>query len=213
MAVSASARLGYFFIFLVAVDWILASYLVQDLERERVPPFIITTVCNSLFLLCLFVHWGNKWCAPRRPLHPAHPRHSVASPACERSTPPDVPLPQLLRRLTVSFPSSARPHFQPHLLPFTQLAHTPGSTPPSPRSSAASSAARSAGAPLRPLRRCPATTSRTSSSSAPPPASACSGSSANSPSTRAWTPQTSRHAATAPCPASIPVFLLTRCPC
>lgn len=62
MHVSERARLGYVFIFLVAVDWILSSYLVQDLEKDRVPPFVITTVCNSLFLLCLFVHWGRRWC-------------------------------------------------------------------------------------------------------------------------------------------------------
>ena len=58
---TASQVLGYFFILLVALDWVVASYVVQGLEEYNLPPFLITTVCNSLFLLFLLAHWAQKW--------------------------------------------------------------------------------------------------------------------------------------------------------
>ena len=61
---SPQTVLGYCFIFLVALDWVVASYMVQGLEVRDVPPLLITTVCNSMFLLFLFPHWGQIWCAP-----------------------------------------------------------------------------------------------------------------------------------------------------
>ena len=59
---SPRTLLGYCFIFLVAFDWVCASYLVQGLEVRNVPPLLITTVCNSMFLLFLFPHWLHVWC-------------------------------------------------------------------------------------------------------------------------------------------------------
>ena len=54
-------QLGYVFIVLVALDWVASSYIVQNLERDAVQPFVITSICNSLLLLFLFAHWFHKW--------------------------------------------------------------------------------------------------------------------------------------------------------
>lgn len=90
MPISTSTRLGYFFILLVAIDWILSSYLVQDLENENVPPYIITTVCNSLFLLCLVVHWADKWRVLPPPQCPAGASDAPCSTCLSRAGPRQV---------------------------------------------------------------------------------------------------------------------------
>ncbi|XP_031503315.1 uncharacterized vacuolar membrane protein YML018C [Nymphaea colorata] len=43
--------LGLFFIILVATIWIAASYIVQSVVDSGVSPFLITYICNSLFII------------------------------------------------------------------------------------------------------------------------------------------------------------------
>ncbi|KAL0027142.1 hypothetical protein WJX79_010145 [Trebouxia sp. C0005] len=45
--------LGLSFVFCVAVIWVAASFLVQDLEREGINPFVLTYIANSLFIVLL----------------------------------------------------------------------------------------------------------------------------------------------------------------
>lgn len=141
MAASASARLGYFFIVLVALDWILSSYLVQELEHESLPPLLITTVCNALFLLCLFVHWAGKWCGPRlrrarpagRPARGSRPLsraplglRTARSAGVFRRPLGSAPLPQ-------AQPTSNHPHTPPQDRPLRLPARPPPSRPPQAR--------------------------------------------------------------------------------
>ncbi|KAL0027748.1 hypothetical protein WJX77_002727 [Trebouxia sp. C0004] len=44
---------GLSFVFCVAVIWVAASFLVQDLEREGINAFVLTYIANSLFILLL----------------------------------------------------------------------------------------------------------------------------------------------------------------
>ena len=43
--------LGLFYIFAVAAIWISASYIVQSVVDRGVSPFLITYICNSLFII------------------------------------------------------------------------------------------------------------------------------------------------------------------
>lgn len=45
--------LGLSFVFCVAVIWVAASFLVQDLEKEGINPFLLTYIANSLFVVLL----------------------------------------------------------------------------------------------------------------------------------------------------------------
>ena len=66
----AGSAQGYLFIFLVALDWVGASYLVAGLENHHVPPFLITTICNSMFLLFLLplaLDFGVRLLVPAQP--------------------------------------------------------------------------------------------------------------------------------------------------
>lgn len=43
--------LGLIYIFLVAAIWIAASFVVQSVVDDGVPPFLVTYICNSLFVV------------------------------------------------------------------------------------------------------------------------------------------------------------------
>lgn len=45
--------LGLVYIFAVATIWIAASFVVQSVVDEGVSPFIVTYICNSLFIVYL----------------------------------------------------------------------------------------------------------------------------------------------------------------
>lgn len=45
--------LGMIYIFLVATIWISASYIVQSVVSAGVSPFLVTYICNSLFMIYL----------------------------------------------------------------------------------------------------------------------------------------------------------------
>lgn len=49
--------LGLFFIFIVALIWVLASFIVQEIEGEGLNPFILTYIANSLFIVLLPIHY------------------------------------------------------------------------------------------------------------------------------------------------------------
>lgn len=49
--------LGLFFIFVVALIWVLASFIVQEIEGEGLDPFVLTYIANSLFIVLLPVHY------------------------------------------------------------------------------------------------------------------------------------------------------------
>jgi hypothetical protein len=60
--------LGLFFILIVALIWVLASFLVQEVEKEGLNPFLLTYIANSLFVVYIplyygitkFQHWNYK---------------------------------------------------------------------------------------------------------------------------------------------------------
>ena len=60
--------LGLSFITTVAVIWVLASFLVQDIEAEGLDPFLLTYIANSLFVVLLPVHFLRQHFARRRQL-------------------------------------------------------------------------------------------------------------------------------------------------
>lgn len=43
--------LGMTFVLIVATIWVVSSYLVQSMEESGLPPFILTYICNSLFVV------------------------------------------------------------------------------------------------------------------------------------------------------------------
>lgn len=45
--------LGIFFIFTVAVIWVAASFLVQNLEQQGINPVVLTYIANSLFIVLI----------------------------------------------------------------------------------------------------------------------------------------------------------------
>eukprot|EP00887_Chlorella_sp_A99_P006449 scaffold3.g6449.t1 len=51
--------LGLSFILAVAVIWVLASFIVQDIERTGVSPAVLTFIANSLFSLYLPIYYLN----------------------------------------------------------------------------------------------------------------------------------------------------------
>jgi len=57
---SGDKLLGLVFIFLVSVIWVVASFLVQDIEATGVHPVVITYISNSLFALYFPVYWVGK---------------------------------------------------------------------------------------------------------------------------------------------------------
>ena len=52
--------LGLSFITTVAVIWVLASFLVQDIEAEGLDPFLLTYIANSLFVVLLPIHYLSQ---------------------------------------------------------------------------------------------------------------------------------------------------------
>lgn len=51
---------GILLVLSVSLIWILASYLVQYLEDHTVSPFLITYICNTLFLIFLPWVWIKR---------------------------------------------------------------------------------------------------------------------------------------------------------
>ena len=45
---------------LVAVIWVLASFLVQEVEAEGLSPFALTYIANSLFIIYLPVYFVTQ---------------------------------------------------------------------------------------------------------------------------------------------------------
>ena len=45
--------LGSCFVFTVAVIWVAASFLVQNLEQQGINPFLLTYIANSLFIVLI----------------------------------------------------------------------------------------------------------------------------------------------------------------
>ena len=62
--------LGLSFVLCVAVIWVAASFLVQDLESQGLNPFVLTYIANTLFVVLLPVSVLSK----RRKVA-ATPRH------------------------------------------------------------------------------------------------------------------------------------------
>ena len=55
---------GLAFVFAVALIWVLASFLVQDLEGQGLPAFLLTYIANSLFVVYLPLYYLCAWRAP-----------------------------------------------------------------------------------------------------------------------------------------------------
>lgn len=49
--------LGLLFIFAVALIWVLASFIVQEIEGEGLNPFVLTYIANSLFIVLLPINY------------------------------------------------------------------------------------------------------------------------------------------------------------
>lgn len=45
--------LGLCFVLTVAVIWVAASFLVQNLEQQGINPFLLTYIANSLFVVLI----------------------------------------------------------------------------------------------------------------------------------------------------------------
>eukprot|EP00898_Chlorokybus_atmophyticus_P006109 jgi/Chlat1/649/Chrsp103S00008 len=52
---------GLLFILLVALIWVAASFVVKDVEAQGVPAFVVTYICNALFIIYLPLHEASKW--------------------------------------------------------------------------------------------------------------------------------------------------------
>ena len=61
--------LGLCFVLTVAVIWVAASFLVQNLEQQGINPFLLTYIANSLFVVLIPVSvvssGGQKGPQPR----------------------------------------------------------------------------------------------------------------------------------------------------
>ena len=60
LAELSGPALGYAFIFLVCVIWVGGSFLVTSLEEQGLSPFLLTYVCNALFVVLLPVYFGRQ---------------------------------------------------------------------------------------------------------------------------------------------------------
>lgn len=82
--------LGLLFIFLVALIWVVASFVVQGIEAVGAHPAVLTVVANSLFAIYLPIYylnirlkqrWRRERGAEQQELHnlmsPQHPRSDV----------------------------------------------------------------------------------------------------------------------------------------
>lgn len=49
--------LGLVFIFAVTVIWVIASFVVQEVESAGLHPFLLSYIANSLFIVYLPIHW------------------------------------------------------------------------------------------------------------------------------------------------------------
>ena len=64
---ASGAALGYFFIALVCVIWIAASFLVARLEAHGLSPVMLCYICSSGFVVLAPLRWreilegGRRW--------------------------------------------------------------------------------------------------------------------------------------------------------
>lgn len=70
---------GILLVLTVSLIWILASYLVQYLEDQKVSPFLITYICNTLFLIFLPLVWIKRKFLTKYALFRRQVHESVAS--------------------------------------------------------------------------------------------------------------------------------------
>ena len=49
--------LGLLLIVTVAVIWVAASFVVQEVEAQGLHPFLLSYIANSLFIVYLPLHW------------------------------------------------------------------------------------------------------------------------------------------------------------
>ena len=71
-ALSQGARdraLGITFILLVAIIWVLASFLVQEVEAEGLSPFVLTYIANSLFIIYIPIYCLAQRLQQHRKVH------------------------------------------------------------------------------------------------------------------------------------------------
>lgn len=61
MIVSRDKALGLFLVLAVSIIWVVASFLVQDLEQLGVHPVVVTCVSNSLFAVYLPVYFLSRF--------------------------------------------------------------------------------------------------------------------------------------------------------
>ena len=48
---------GLLFIVAVSLIWVVASFVVQEVEAEGLHPFLLSYIANSLFIVYLPIHW------------------------------------------------------------------------------------------------------------------------------------------------------------
>lgn len=63
---------GLLFIFTAAVIWVLASFVVQEVEDEGLSPFILSYIANSLFVVYLPIDKLLKEAARRKATYPRY---------------------------------------------------------------------------------------------------------------------------------------------
>lgn len=71
---------GLFFTGIVATIWVVASFVVQDIEGLGVHPLVLTYIANSLFAVFLPIHWIGVRLASAHPEHPPDAALEVAPP-------------------------------------------------------------------------------------------------------------------------------------
>mmetsp|Transcript_42545 Transcript_42545/g.70997 ORF Transcript_42545/g.70997 Transcript_42545/m.70997 type:complete len:422 (-) Transcript_42545:50-1315(-) len=60
--ITVNQLIGYTFILIVALVWVAASFIVQEIVSDGIPPFVLTYICNSMFVLYLpVVEFGSTW--------------------------------------------------------------------------------------------------------------------------------------------------------
>ena len=52
---------GMSLVLVVALIWIVASYVVQSVEEDGLAPFVLTYICNSLFIVLIPLVEGPRW--------------------------------------------------------------------------------------------------------------------------------------------------------
>lgn len=71
--------LGIFFVILVSFIWVIASFLVQDIEEIGVHPVVVTFISNSLFALYFPIFWIGQHIGRIRTHSPDDHRNTIPS--------------------------------------------------------------------------------------------------------------------------------------